>query len=325
VNKREALLRYLEGDKVGEYIPAAFFLHFGQDYRSGDAAISRHKEFFAATDMDFVKIQFELDFPRIEISKVAEFERIPYLPLEFYEPQLEVVRSLVNDLKSEALVVLTLYSPFMLAGNMVGNATVIDYLEKSPESVFKALETITDSLLGFVSECVRVGIDGFYHSTQGAEVRRFSDPEIFLKWVKPTDHRLMNAINESSLFNILHICDYHEEYGGYDDVTPLLDYPGNVVNISTNIGGKEWTPADLSNQFGRPYMGGLNRLGPLSTGTVDDARAAAKTVLAQAPPIFILGADCTVPASTPWSNLRAAIDEAHAGRLVLQAGSSPLP
>ena len=314
MNKREALLRYLEVGQVGEYVPAAFFLHFGDDYRSGSAAIKRHQEFFTFTDMDFVKIQFELGFPRVEVSTSADFEQIPGLPLESYEPQLEVVKGLVEALKAEALVVLTLYSPFMIAGQMVGEQTVIDHLALSPEQVFKGLEIITDSLLAFVRECARIGIDGFYHSTQGGEAHRFKDPETFLKWVKPTDHRLMNEINEVCPFNILHICDYHQGYGGYADLNPFLDYPGTVVNVSTEIGDKSVAPAELSRLFGRSYMGGMDRKGLLATGSEEEVRAEARRVLTHAPPKFILGADCTVPGDTPWGNLRAAIDEAHRGR-----------
>jgi hypothetical protein len=35
-------------------------------------------------------------------------------------------------------------------------------------------------------------------------------------------------------------------------------------------------------------------------------------VLKTAPDRFILAADCTVPSETPWDNLLAAIDAAHA-------------
>lgn len=211
------------------------------------------------------------------------------------------------------MVVLTLYSPFMIAGQMVGHPTLIEHLELDPEPVFKGLEAVTDSLVQFVRECKRIGLDGFYHSTQGGELHRFKDPEIFLKWVKPTDLRLMNEINLEFPFNILHICDYHREYGGYNDVSLFKEYPGTVVNVSTEIGDNSFSPADLSAKFGRPYMGGLNRLGVLSQGTEAEARACAKEVLAKAPPKFILGADCTVPANTPWENLRGAIEEAHQG------------
>jgi len=313
VNKREALLRHLAGDSVGDYVPAAFFLHFGDEYKTGQAAIDRHKEFFAKTNMDFVKIQFELPFPRREIETCSDYLHLPCLPLEYYRPQLDVVKGLVTALKSEALVVLTLYSPFMIAGQMVGQNTLVEHFELDPEPVFKGIEAVTESLIEFIRECRRIGLDGFYHSTQGGEAHRFKDPEAFRKWVKPIDLRVMNEINLAFPFNILHICDYHREYGGYDDLSTFKDYPGTAVNLCTEVGGKSFTPTELSEMFGRPFLGGLDRLGPLAKGTEDDARAVAKQVLASAPPKFILGADCTVPANTPWENLRAAVDAAHGG------------
>jgi uroporphyrinogen decarboxylase len=311
VNKRDNLLNHLEADQAGDYTPAAFFLHFGSDFKNGPAAIQRHRDYFEFTDMDFVKIQFELDFPDVPQSRGTGYEHVPFLPVEHYQPQLDVVKGLVDALKSQALVVLTLYSPFMILSRMVGEKVLNEGLTQDSEHAFKALETVTDSLLGFVRECRKLGLDGFYHSTQGGERDRFKNPETFIKYVKPTDHRVMNEIDETFEFNILHICDYHAEYGKYEDLTPFLDYPGNVVNVSTEIGGKTVSPAELSHLFGKPFMGGLDRLGPIAKGTEDEARAAARKVLAGAPPKFILGADCTVPGDTPWANLRAAIDEAH--------------
>ena len=58
-------------------------------------------------------------------------------------------------------------------------------------------------------------------------------------------------------------------------------------------------------------MGGMQRKGVIATGPVPAIQRAAEAVLAEAPPRFILAADCTVPAETPWANLRAAIDVAH--------------
>jgi len=310
-NKREALFRYLNGEREGDFIPAAFFLHFGEEYKGGQAAIGRHKEFFEATDMDFVKIQFELPFPEVRALLPEDYSRIPCLPIEYYKPQLDVVRGLVDAMKSEAFVILTLYSPFMIAGQMVGQIPLINQLERDPEPVFKGIERITDSLVDFVRACGKIGLDGFYHSTQGGEVHRFKDPEIFDKWVKPSDLRVMTEIDETFPFNVLHICDYHQEYGGYQNLNPFLDYPGRVVNVSTHIGGNTISPSELSQFFNRPYMGGIDRLGPIASGTVEQARAAARQALELVPPKGILGADCTVPGRTPWANLRAAVDEAH--------------
>ncbi len=63
--------------------------------------------------------------------------------------------------------------------------------------------------------------------------------------------------------------------------------------------------------FARPYMGGMERLGVIATGTPEQVRQAAQAVLNAAPERFILGADCTVPNDTPWDNLKATIETAH--------------
>jgi uroporphyrinogen decarboxylase len=164
-------------------------------------------------------------------------------------------------------------------------------------------------VLTLVRACKRAGLDGFYASTQGGEAFRFGGTDLFEELVKPTDLAVWDEIG-SCRFNILHICDYE---GAYDDVTPFLGYPGHVVNCSLEVGRNRVTPAQLSDLFDRPFMGGLERKGVLATGGPAEARRAAQAVLAQAPDRFILAADCTVPGDTSWDNLRAAIEVAHGG------------
>jgi len=60
-------------------------------------------------------------------------------------------------------------------------------------------------------------VDGFYASTQGGEAGRCQDSRIFKNYIKPYHLVLMNEMNRSCLFNILHVCDYH---GPYDDFSP---------------------------------------------------------------------------------------------------------
>ena len=236
---------------------------------------------------------------------------MPLYGKEFYGPQLEVVEGLVREAGREALVLLTLYSPFMLAGEAVGAETVEAHIRENPEAASRGIGIIAESLMIFVQECIRLGVDGFYHSTQGAEASRLGGSGLFEQCIKPFDLLLMNEINRACIFNILHICDYH---AGYDDLTPFLDYPGHVVNCSLHLGDRMLAPQEVSGMFGRPFMGGLARTGVLATGTPDEVARAAAGVLSQASDRFILGADCTVPADTNWDNLRAAIATAHNDR-----------
>ena len=308
INKRDAVLGLLDGTQTPGYVPAAFFLHFDPLYHRGQAAVDKHLEYFRYTGMDFVKIQYELTFPRMEeIQRPVDWARIPFYGLDFFEPQLRVVEGLVKAAKPEALVILTLYSPFMCAGQVAGDA-VATHIQENPEQVKRGMETITASLMGFVKECIRLGLDGFYASTQGGEVGRFSDRALFDACIRPYDLALMEEINRSCIFNILHICDYHLPYSSLE---PYLDYPGHVVNASLELTGGKISASEVARMFGRPFMGGMERKGVLATGSPAEVRQAAMEALSDAPERFILAADCTVPSNTPWDNLRAAIDTAH--------------
>jgi uroporphyrinogen decarboxylase len=305
MNKRDTMLSLIHDTTSPEYIPAAFFLHFDNAYHRGQAAIEKHLEFFHATDMDFVKIQYEQPFPlSTPIRKSEDWAHAPHCSEEFFEETIQVVEGLVKAAKSDALVIMTLYSPFMWAAHL---GDITGHLQENPEAAKKGLEIMTENVVTLVRACKRAGVDGFYVSSQGGEAFRFQDPSLFQKYIKPTDLSVWEELSSCS-FNILHICDYER---GYDDLSPFLDYPGHVVNSSLQAGERKLSPKDLSQMFGRPFMGGMERKGILATGNSEAIRQSTTEVLAQAPERFILAADCTVPSDTSWENLRTAIETAH--------------
>ena len=63
--------------------------------------------------------------------------------------------------------------------------------------------------------------------------------------------------------------------------------------------------------FNRPFMGGMERKGVIASGTPAVYSCGGARGPESAPDRFILGADCTVPADTPWENLKVAIKAAH--------------
>jgi len=312
MNRRDTVLGLLDPDKPQGTIPAAFFLHFEPSRHFGREAVDTHLAFVRATGMDLVKIQYERGFPRFPgIQRPADWNRMRFYGEKFFEPQLEVVEGTVKAVKAEAVVVVTLYSPFMCAGQAVGEDRLLEHLRENPGAVAKGMDVVTDSLMSFVKACVRLGVDGFYHSTQGGERHRLSDRTPFDEVVRPYDLAVMREAERSCPFNILHICDY---VGEYDDLTRFRDYPGHVVSCPLKVGGRPLPPAEAYRFFDRPVMGGLDRHGVIATGSEAEIRAEVEAVLRDAPPRFILGADCTVPAETPWENLRTAIQAAHAWR-----------
>ncbi len=311
MNKREAVLSLIDSQNPPSFVPAAFFMHFDPRYHQGQAAVDRHLEFFHATGMDLVKVQYEQTVPPSPpLRSPADWANAPLYPDTFFEAPVRVVEGLVKAARGEALVIMTLYSPFMWARHYGGEPDLSAHLREDPHAVVKGLEIMTENVLKLVHGCRRVGVDGFYVSSQGGEAFRFKGTDIFERYIKPTDLAVWAEV-QSCPFNILHVCDYE---GGYDDLTPFLDYPGHVVNCSLRLGERTMTPREAAHFFGRPFMGGMERRGVIATGRPEAIRQAAAGVLAEAPDRFILAADCTVPSATPWVNLKTAIDSAHQHR-----------
>ncbi len=308
MNKRDEVLKLLDPSYKPSRVPAAFFLHFDPAFHAGQAAIDKHLEFFRFTDMDFVKIQYEHHLPAQAMDRPQDWAKVPLYGKDFWEKPLAVVKGIVESARKDALVLLTLYSPFMFATQVADPKVVERHMKEDPQAFKKGIEVITQSLMGFVKDCVAAGVDGFYSSTQGAENGRFPDGKAFADCIRPYDLAIMEEINRSCSFNILHVCDYHLPYA---ELSPFVGYPGHVVNTNLELVGKHMTAREASAMFKRPFMGGLERKGVITKGSPQEIRQAVNKVLETAPERFILGADCTVPPDTPWENLKVAIQAAH--------------
>jgi uroporphyrinogen decarboxylase len=309
MDKRDIMMGIAGRKPQPGYVPAAFFLHFDGQYHRGQSAVDRHLEYFRATGMDFLKIQYEHPYPKLPgVRRPADWATIDVPNADHYREPLEVISGIVKSAKKDALVVVTLYSAFMHAGHATSAELLTEHLRDDPSSTAKGLMRIAESVLLFVRECVKRGVDGFYMSTQGGEAGRFRDPSTFARFISPSDLVVMDEIQKTCVFNILHVCDYH---AAYDDLSPYRAYPGHAVNCGTRLGSRTMTPREIASLFGRPFMGGMDRHGILVTGTKEQIRSEARSVCAAAPPLFVLGADCTVPSDISWENLETAIDEAH--------------
>ena len=309
MNKREIVERFLDTGTTAQYIPAGFFIHFDESHHRGQAAIDKHLEYFNFTGMDFVKVQYENTFPFVaKIGKPEDWIKMPFHGADFYEDQIGIAKGLVDAAGKDAMVIMTLYSPFMCAEDTVGSEILVQQLRENPDQVRKGMEIITESLMLFVKGCVDVGIDGFLHSTEGGEIHRFEGSPVFDECIKPYDLVLMEEINRVCEFNILHVCDYA---GRYTDLAPFVDYPGHVVNVGLELGSTTLTGNDVAELFGRPFMGGLERLDVVSTGSTGEVKEAVSAACQAVSGDFILGADCTLRNDTDWKNIKTAVDTAH--------------
>lgn len=113
-SKRDLMQQVLDLSTPPSYVPAGFFMHLGVQ---GDAAVRAHLDYFRATGMDFLKIQFdEQSLPaNSEIKTAEDWARLPVLGEEWFEPSLYLLKRLIAEVKTEAFVLQTVYSPYQMA------------------------------------------------------------------------------------------------------------------------------------------------------------------------------------------------------------------
>lgn len=308
-NKRELILSVLDQSRPNDYVPAAFFLHFSN--KLGAKAVQDHVNFFRATNMDVVKVFYEILPPHVDVKSPSDWKNVKPLSEDYFAPQVALVRDLAQQLKGEALIIPTVYSPLAVLHQTVGDVDLKALIEKDPEAAKPALEAITTSIENYLRAACKAGADGFYISSQGGDEKNFGKGKIWTNVVRPYDKRVSETAQKLAPINILHICDYGSSYATIDDYT---DYPASIINPPIHLTKGELDLKHVAKVFNRPVFGGLDRLGIIAKGSVEEAKAEVDRILTNAPDNFILGADCTIPSDTDVDKLRAVIDYAHTWR-----------
>ncbi|MBQ9649625.1 MAG: hypothetical protein IJV25_04310 [Prevotella sp.] len=312
-NRREVILQVLDQSRPNEYVPAAFFLHF--ENKLGRKAVQDHKDFYRATNMDFVKVFYEIVVPQIDIRNGKDWERVPVYDEDFFAPQVAVIEDLAREFGKEAFILPTVYSPLALAHQTLGRDKDLKKLaEEDPKAFGQAIKNLSLSIENYLRAARKHGADGFYVSSQGGDGNSLS-PKIWNEYVREWDKHVSEVANEIGEINILHICDYGTPFKNAEALYAFTDYPASIINVPLNFSdGSTLNLKEAQQRFSRPIFGGLERLGVIATGTIEEAKKAVDKVLENAPQNFILGADCTVPGETDWEKLRAVIDYAHTWR-----------
>lgn len=315
ISKRERIFQVLDQSRPNEYVPAAFFLHFPD--KLGRKAVADHVEFYEATNMDFVKVFYEIVVPQIEINKGSDWNKVPVYDEAFFEPQVQVIEDLAKKYSGEAFILPTVYSPLALAHQTLGRNNGKDLrklADEDPVAFGKAIKNLSLSIENYLRASRRRGADGFYVSSQGGDGNSLS-PKVWQEQVRQWDKHVAEVANEIGEINILHICDYGTPFKNAEALYAFADYPASIINVPLNFSdGSQLNLKEAQKRFNRPIFGGLERLGVIAKGTLEEAKAEVDKVLKDAPANFILGADCTIPGDTDYDKLRAVIEYAHTWR-----------
>ena len=308
--KRQLIKDIIQQKERSDSVPAAFFMQF--DNKLGEQAVDDHIRFFHETNMDIVKVSYELTMPITPISSPDDWGKIQLCDKNFFDPQIEVIQGIVDKLHVDALIIATVYAPLTLlyqAGG--GDIRLLKMLKENPDAAVSAVERITQSTENYLQAAKEAGVDGFYIQSRGADIRNFGHSELFNKYFRPYEMRICATAQQIADFNILHICDFGSRY---TDISEFVDYPCDIVNPPYSIMKNRLTLKQAQEMFQKPILGGLNRLGAIAKGTVEDVKAEVDEVMFDAPDKFILGADCTLPQGTDIDKVRTVIDYVHTWR-----------
>lgn len=308
-NKKEIMDAFKAGTLPSSYAPAAFFVHFDRDHKAGDAAVNAHLQYLLKTNADILKVQFEQYVERIpNLDKQETWDSVKPIPEDYYRPTVEIIKQIQECVGRDIYVMPTVYSAYQVARQSLRDENIAKAAVERPEDLKRVLNYYLKALEWFVKECKSVGIEGFYMTTQGGEMKYNSIPGFFEDIIKPLDLQLMQLMQQDSKLTILHICDWE---GTYDDLSKYVDYPGDIVNTPLHLNGTPFTLTDGEKLFGRPVLGGLKKEETIIKGSADDVTKAVEEILANSPQgRVMIGADCTVSAA-PIENIHAAVSAAH--------------
>ncbi len=301
MNKIKRVQTVLRGE-IPDRVPAGFWFHFPESQAHGKESVKAHLEYYRKADLDFLKIMNEHPYRvPIEIKNPADWRKIRPAPIDssFFQAQLDEIKMITDELGGECLTTTTLFNSFS-SGNHAADHLVSEHLKADPESVNIGLATIAESLAEFALACLEAGADGIYFSAQGGEADRFEE-SIFIKYIKPHDLTVLNAVKDQGELNIVHICRDNIRLHLY------ANYPGNVINWAATAPHNVPLTAGKS-LFNRTILGGLDNRGVIVNGApVEIEETVHQTINDFGPRHLIIGADCTLPADTDIDNIRTAI------------------
>jgi uroporphyrinogen decarboxylase len=124
-------------------------------------------------------------------------------------------------------------------------------------------------------------------------------PEMFARWARPYEERLVKELAKDGIFTVIHIC------GDTSRILRLLsryDFCGFELDYKTDAGR-----AKSSVGTGHVLFGNIDPSAVIARGTPALIREKTRQLIALWKPggLFVLNAGCAIPANTPEENIRA--------------------
>jgi uroporphyrinogen decarboxylase len=320
-DRLQALIEGLTPDRP----PVAMWRHFYPDendpMRFAEAMIDWQKRF----DCDFLKINPKASYhyepwgvrmrlspdsvtkpvrQKPAITKLSDWQNVHPLPVSHpeFDAQLRSIVAIRKALPRPFRIVMTVFNPISVAGDMVASDDVIlEHLRESPQDVERALLAIQSTFVHLVHEFRNAGADGiFFATTQWASADHLTLDEVRRFGIQ-FDRPIWDAAGADA-FNVLHICErnnYLKEYSEFKAALTNWD-----VSDPTNP-----TLGDAYEFLRRPVMGGIAHETDLASDTPEILREKVRRLIDTHRGIpLVVGPGCAIPVTAPMENVQAVRD-----------------
>ncbi len=315
MTKRELVFAAFDNQET-ERVPVGFWFHFAPEDLHNDSpeVLEKnqvgHLKFYHDFQPDFVKLMSDglFTYPNPAIQKVRTAEDLKGIHAgygkDWIDKQVRLVSSLTGHFGQEVATFYNVFAPATYLKWQLGfqGLSLGAFADENPEAVREALDAIAEDVAELARAVIRDGkADGIYLSVQNLQDSHLTK-EAYQRVVAPSEKKVLEAANELSSYNILHICGYH---GARNDLSTYVDYPAKVINWAVVVEG-------VSLEEGKKLFGGRAVLGGFANtendllyrGTEGEIKTYTTGLLANAGTKgVILGADCTVPGDIDFKRL----------------------
>ena len=304
MNKRERFYAAIAGAPV-DRAPVVAWCNLATDGVDAAENARRQLAFHRLGDWDILKVMndYRIVPPTgldtfTTAADLLTFNRRPMTERGFAE-QLETLRILRKEVGPDVPILDTLLEPFFSICFAVGFSKA-GFIRSHPHEAATLLETITATLIDYIVELKRIGVDGVLYATNGCIVgnasRAISDDE-YRTFHRPYDLRLLAAMD--GLVRIVHA------HGNPLAIERVLDYPCEALSWSDRLAGNP-SISEMRTRTTKCLMGGVDE-SKLFERSLPEVRTEIADALQQAGGArnFILSPGCNINPGTAMRTLKA--------------------
>src|SRR3989339_1216494 len=226
MQKIERVKKALRGEAV-DRIPYSIWTHFPITDLDAAGLAKSTMAFYREYDLDFIKsmpngmfsiedYDCDCDFSEVPTGGVAkatklavtepsDWEKLSDLDIErgALGRELESLNLIIKEIRGEAPVIATVFSPLTTALKLSG-PNLMAHMLTDPEKVKAGLEILTSTTRRFAERAVEMGCAGIFLASQMSQRGKMSEAG-YREFGVPYDLRVLDAIQADSWFNVIHI------------------------------------------------------------------------------------------------------------------------